>query len=58
MSRTKQALQNGIAYHQLRINGAPIPLLMDAYGHATQAQTLDYLCVQAEEIQELYDLEL
>lgn len=45
-------------YHQLRINKAPIPLLMDAYGHATQAQTLEYLCIQSEEIQELYDLAL
>lgn len=30
----------------------------DAYGHASERQTLDYLCVQAQEIEELYDLEL
>lgn len=45
-------------YHQLRINNAPIPLLMEAYGHATQRQTLDYLCIEADEIRELFTLEL
>ncbi|MEM9989482.1 MAG: tyrosine-type recombinase/integrase [Pseudomonadota bacterium] len=45
-------------YHQLRINNAPIPLLMEAYGHATQRQTLDYLCIEADEIRELYAMEL
>ena len=45
-------------YHQLRINKAPIPLLMEAYGHTTQAQTLEYLCVQSDEIRSLYELEL
>ena len=38
--------------------GTPIPILMEAYGHATQKQTLDYLCIQAEEIKEIYDMEL
>jgi integrase len=38
--------------------GRPVPLLMEAYGHATQKQTLDYLCIQAAEVAELYDLAL
>ncbi len=38
--------------------GKPVPLLMEAYGHPTQKQTLDYLCIQAEEVAALYDLEL
>ena len=38
--------------------GKPLPLLMVAYGHATQLQTLNYLCIQAEEVSELYDMEL
>lgn len=38
--------------------GTPLPLLMVAFGHATQQQTLDYLCIQAKEVQEIYDLEL
>lgn len=41
-------------YHQLRQANAPIPLLMEAYGHATQRQTLEYLCIQSEEILQLY----
>ena len=38
--------------------GKPLPLLMEAYGHATQRQTLAYLCIQAKELQEIYDMEL
>ncbi len=38
--------------------GKSVPLLMEAYGHTTQKQTLDYLCIQAEDVAELYDLEL
>ena len=38
--------------------GKPVPLLMEAYGHTTQKQTLEYLCIQAEDVAELYDLEL
>ncbi len=38
--------------------GKPLPLLMEAFGHATQQQTLGYLCLQAQEVAELYDLEL
>lgn len=44
-------------YHQHK-RGVSIPVLMEAYGHATQKQTLDYLCIQAEEIKEIYDMEL
>lgn len=45
-------------YHQRVQMNRPIPLLMAAYGHATQAQTLEYLCIQEDEIRDLYDLEL
>ena len=38
--------------------GSPIPLLMEAFGHATQKQTLAYLSIQTEEVRALYDLEL
>ncbi|MEM1379515.1 MAG: tyrosine-type recombinase/integrase [Pseudomonadota bacterium] len=46
-------------YHQLRTNASShrqmiLPLLMDAYGHSTQRQTLDYLCLQAEEVSSLF----
>ena len=45
-------------YHQRVQNNAAIPLLMEAFGHSTQAQTLSYLCVQDEEIADLYTMEL
>ncbi|MCU7848381.1 MAG: tyrosine-type recombinase/integrase [Candidatus Thiodiazotropha sp. (ex Lucinoma kastoroae)] len=45
-------------YQQRVQRNTPIPLLMDAYGHTTQKQTLEYLCIQAEEISELFDMEL
>lgn len=38
--------------------GVPLPLLMEAYGHATQQQTLAYLCIQAEDIKGIYEMEL
>lgn len=41
-------------YHQRVLNNQPIPLLMAAFGHTSQAQTLDYLCIQDEEIRDLY----
>ena len=45
-------------YHQRVYNNQPIPLLMVAFGHTTQAQTLEYLCVQDDEIRDLYGMEL
>jgi len=33
-------------------------LLVEAFGHATQRQTLDYLCIQPQEIQAVYEMEL
>ena len=45
-------------YHQRIQMNQPIPLLMAAFGHKTQAQTLEYHCIQEAEIQDLYGLEL
>jgi len=52
------SLRKTWGYHQRIQKNAPIPLLMEAFGHATQKQTLDYLGIQAQEIQDLYALEL
>lgn len=52
------SLRKTWGYHQRIQNKAAVPLLMEAFGHQTQQQTLEYLCVQSEEIQELYALEL
>lgn len=41
-----------------RQRGTPIPLLMEAFGHSTQRQTLDYLCISDDEIASIYDMRL
>ena len=59
----KAGLTGNYASHTLRKtwgywqrvgNDTPVPLLMVAYGHATQAQTLSYLCIQNKEIASVY----
>lgn len=45
-------------YHQRKTYDQPLSLLTRAYGHASEAQTLEYLCIQPEEIEELYAGEL
>lgn len=46
-------------YHQLRGNTKTpphlvLPILMEAYGHARQQQTLEYLCIQSDEVASLF----
>lgn len=41
-------------YHQRKNNDAPLPLLMSAYGHSTEAQTLSYLFIQDRELRDLF----
>ncbi|MES9948988.1 MAG: tyrosine-type recombinase/integrase [Candidatus Thiodiazotropha sp.] len=41
-------------YHQRKDNDAPLPLLMHAYGHATEAQTLNYLHIQERDLTDLF----
>lgn len=41
-------------YHQRVTFGAGLPELMVCFNHSTQKQTLDYLCVQPEEIKSVY----
>jgi len=45
-------------YHQRVTFGVDLPRLMVCFNHATQRQTLDYLCVQPEEIKDVYENEL
>ncbi len=45
-------------YWQRLERGTAIPLLMEAFGHATQQQTLAYLGIQSDEIAQIYELEL
>jgi len=52
------SLRKTWGYHQRVTNNQPIPLLMVAFGHTTQAQTLAYLGIQDDEIKMLFDMEL
>ena len=41
-------------YHQRKTFDKPTALLTRAFGHASEWQTLEYLCIQPEELEELY----
>jgi integrase len=45
-------------YHQRVTFGVDLPRLMVCFNHSTQKQTLDYLCIQPEEIKDVYENEL
>ena len=45
-------------YHQRVTFGVGIPELMVCFNHTSQKQTLDYLCVQPDEIKSVYQNEL
>ena len=45
-------------YHQRATFGVGIAELMVCFNHSTQRQTLDYLCIQPEEIKNIYCNEL
>jgi len=45
-------------YHQRVSCRVDIPTLMVCFNHATQKQTLDYLCIQPEEITNVFNNEL
>lgn len=54
-----RSLRKTWGYHQRTKMGLRIPLLMEAFDHSSQKQTLDYLGIQTEEIKFLYlNLEL
>jgi len=45
-------------YHQRVTFGVDLSRLMVCFNHSTQRQTLDYLCIQPEEIKDVYQNEL
>ena len=51
-------LRKTFGYHQRVTFGVSLPILMQTFNHSSQKQTLDYLCVQAEEIKSIYENEL
>ena len=47
-------LRKTFGYHQRVQLNTSIPELMVMFNHSTQRQTLDYLCIQADEIKDAY----
>lgn len=45
-------------FHQRVTFGTDLPRLMVCFNHSTQKQTLDYLCIQPQEIRDVYENEL
>ncbi len=41
-------------FMQRKKQDTPVPLLMQALGHATRRQTMEYLCIQAMKIENVY----
>jgi integrase len=52
------SLRKTFGYHQRVTFGRGIPELMVVFNHSTQRQTLDYLCIQPEEVKSIYLNEL
>ena len=51
-------LRKTFGYHQRVRFGTDLPTLMEIFNHSTQKQTLAYLCVQPDEIRNVYENEL
>lgn len=47
-------MRKTFGYHQRKQLNTSIPELMVMFNHSTQRQTLDYLCIQADEIKDAY----
>ncbi len=52
------SLRKTFGYHQRVTFKTDIPTLMEIFNHSTQKQTLTYLCVQPDEIRNVYENEL
>ena len=51
-------LRKSFGYHQRVSHGVGLPELMTVFNHSTQRQTLSYLCVQPDEVRNIYLNEL
>ncbi|WP_319526514.1 tyrosine-type recombinase/integrase [uncultured Desulfosarcina sp.] len=51
-------LRKSFGYHQRTTFGVGIPELMVAFNHSSQRETLEYLCIQPEEVRSIYMNEL
>ena len=54
----RHTLRETWGYHQRIAFGTDLPRLMVCFNHSTQRQTLDYVCIQPQEIRDVYENEL
>ena len=52
---SSHSLRKSWGYHQRVTFGTDLPTLMEIFNHSTQKQTLTYLCVQPDEIRNVYE---
>jgi len=52
------SLRKTWGYHQRMHSNASVALLMRAYGHSSEAQTLSYLGIEDDEVRDLYNMNL
>lgn len=57
-SYAAHSMRKSWGYHQRKTFGMGLPELMIAFNHSSQKQTLDYLCVQPEEVRNCFLNEL
>lgn len=48
------SLWKTFGYHQRVTHGVGLAELVDVFGHSSQVETLNYLCIQPEEIRDIY----
>lgn len=51
-------LRKTFGYHQRKTFCVSLPVLVDIFNHSSQKQTMDYLCIQPEEVRDVYLNEL
>jgi hypothetical protein len=51
-------LRKTFGYHQRVTFNVGVPELMVAFNHSSQRETLEYLCIQPEEVRSIYMNEL
>jgi integrase len=51
-------LRKTFGFHQRKTFSVSLPILVDIFNHSSQKQTMQYLCIQPEEVREVYLNEL
>jgi integrase len=55
---SSHSLRKTFAYHQRKTHGIGIEMLQEAFGHSSGRITLNYACVQGDELRDMYMTEI